>query len=102
MKDLADKLGVKLPTVSSAIFRLARLGLVKHEKRGYVTLTEKGKSLATALIDRHAIVKKFLVATLRLSEEKASQIACKIEHFLDDEVIESMEEFLTNNSNDMN
>ena len=98
MKNLADRMGVRLPTVFSAVCKLVEMGLVKHERRGHVTLTERGRALASTLLDKHVIIKSFLVRVLGLSEGKARRVACQIEHFLDDEVVASMALFLTKDS----
>ena len=58
--DIAERLGVKPPTVTKNISRLKSAGLVKRERYRSIFLTEKGQVLADACRHRHRIVVAFL------------------------------------------
>ncbi|WP_290999291.1 manganese-binding transcriptional regulator MntR [Hyphomicrobium sp.] len=77
--DLAGRLGVTKPTVTSAIQRLQRDGFVSSEPYRSIFLTEKGMRLAVSSRDRHQVVREFLVA-LGVDAETAEADAEGIEH----------------------
>ena len=52
---LARLLDVSMPSVTEMLQRLAAKGLVEHEPRGPIRLTEEGQRLASSLIRRHRL-----------------------------------------------
>ena len=56
---LAERLGVKPPTVSQTLKRMARDGLVRTHD-GEITLTKHGVDVAEATIRRHRVVERFM------------------------------------------
>lgn len=79
---LSDALNVSKPSVTAAVGRLAREGLVMHEKYGSVELTPRGKAVADDVWKRHEALWIFLTEILGVSEETAEEDACKLEHYL--------------------
>ena len=77
--DIAERLGVKAPTVTKNISRLKDAGLVRREKYRAIFLTDKGQSLAEACRRRHRIVVAFL-QSLGIDEATAERDAEGIEH----------------------
>jgi len=77
--DIAARLGVKAPTVTKTLDRLAREGLISRAKYRSVFLTDAGRALARACRRRHRIVLNFLL-TLGLDPETAERDAEGIEH----------------------
>lgn len=77
--DLAERLGVRPPTVTKNLSRLKAAGLVRHERYRSVFLTEEGQRLADACRHRHRIVVAFLLS-LGIDEETAERDAEGIEH----------------------
>jgi DtxR family manganese transport transcriptional regulator len=77
--DLAECLGVSKPTVSGAIQRLQREGLVSSEPYRAIFLTGKGRELAAAARERHRVVRELLIA-LGVDAETADADAEGIEH----------------------
>jgi DtxR family Mn-dependent transcriptional regulator len=82
MRDIASKLGVKTPSVTSSVKKLARRGLVLHECYGYVILTAKGKRTARNIVERHEALENFLHRVLKVPARRAAEEACRIEHAL--------------------
>ena len=64
-KMLAERIGVSASTASESIRKLADQGLVDHEKYGAVTLTERGRGAALAMVRRHRLMETFLVQRAR-------------------------------------
>ncbi len=82
VKDIAESLEVKMPSVSAALAALQEEGLVSHEKYGHVELTERGRELAENVHRRHITLVDFLHRILQLEDEEAEEEACKLEHDL--------------------
>lgn len=77
--DIAERLGVKAPTVTKNISRLKEAGLVNREKYRSIFLTDRGQALAEACRRRHRIVVAFL-QSLGIDEVTAERDAEGIEH----------------------
>ena len=80
VKEIAEALGVRMASVTGAIRTLSEKGLVDHDKRGYVDLTQQGMELARRIVRRHEVITSFLVDVLGLERDMAEGIACKMEH----------------------
>jgi DtxR family Mn-dependent transcriptional regulator len=83
-KHLAERLGVKSPSVHAAIKELTKLGMVEHESYGHIELTPQGRNEAKCVYARHKILYHFFADTLGLPSDIAENNACGIEHHLDD------------------
>lgn len=73
---LAEWLGVSPPTVSEAVGRLTRRGLVRTGEGRNVELTPDGQGTARTLVRRHRLAERFLVEVVglpwHLAHEEAS------------------------------
>ena len=87
--DVAEHMGVTKPSVSRAIGLLRDGGYVAMDKSGHLTLTEHGIEVATKMYERHKMLTDFFIS-LGVSEEIASEDACKIEHHISDETFEAI------------
>lgn len=85
--DLAESVGVKLPSVTRAVNKLASQGLVKHKQYGAIELTRKGRSAARRIVQRDKCITEFLVRVLKMAPERAKTEACRLEHVFSNEVI---------------
>lgn len=93
VKEIAERLNVKSPTVNSAIAVLADQGLVIHEKYGYVGLTRKGTKAALEVKNKHEILFRFLAEFLLLDPHVAEKEACCIEHSISQETFLRLTKF---------
>jgi DtxR family manganese transport transcriptional regulator len=84
--DIAARLGVKVPTVSKTLDRLAREGLITRAKYRSVFLTDTGRALAKECRRRHEIVRRFLLS-LGLDAETAERDAEGIEHHVSERTL---------------
>lgn len=82
--DVARKLGFSKPSVSVAMKRLRENGYVYMDGENYLTLTESGSAIANKVYERHRVISGYL-KSLGVSEETASNDACRIEHVISDE-----------------
>ncbi len=87
-KEIAEKLNVKMPSVTGALRQLERMGCIVYNTHYPVQLTPQGKEIADRVVKRHRILKQFFSGILGLSMEKASETACRLEHAVDEETIE--------------
>lgn len=93
VKDIADALSVKMPSVAKAIAELKKLGLVTQEPYAGVELTKDGEVMAASILNRHVLLKSFLMR-LGVSEEVADKDACCMEHILSAETLSKIEDFV--------
>lgn len=99
VKDIAAALQVKMPSVAKAILELKKLGLVTQEPYSGVELTEEGERVAATILNRHILLKSFLIR-LGVSEAIADKDACCMEHILSAETLSKIEDFMMPNAVD--
>ena len=92
--DIADLLAVSRASVTGALKTLAKKNLVHYKPYGYITLTEKGKSLASKVARRHSIIEAFFTDILRLDHKIAQESACRAEHALGPKVVARLLRFV--------
>lgn len=91
--DLAGRLGVASATVSVAIRRLQRDGLVTSKPYRSIFLTPRGRAVASAARDRHRVVRDFLIA-LGVDAETADVDAEGIEHHVSEATLNAFRKHL--------
>jgi DtxR family transcriptional regulator, Mn-dependent transcriptional regulator len=84
VRDIAKARNVKAGSVSPAMKRLSKMGLIEYERREYIKLTEKGEIFARAIFSRHEVLFRFFKEVLKMDEHEASTNACSMEHSLSD------------------
>ncbi len=94
VKNIAHQLNVKMPSVTEAVKTLAKDGLIRHEKYGYVELTQKGNRIAKEIYSRHQTLFKFLNQILRIDPKAAEEDACKMEHTISSTALKKLIEFI--------
>ncbi len=77
---LADWLSVSRPTVTVALRRMARDGLVRLNARKEIELTRRGDEAAAAIVRRHRIMERWLTDALGLDWVTADEEAARLEH----------------------
>ena len=77
---LADWLGVSRPTVTVALRRMARDGMVRMNGRKEIELTKAGKRAAESIVRRHRIMERWLTDVLGLDWVTADAEAARLEH----------------------
>jgi len=94
VKDIAKRLDVKMPTVSSMLKTLNSRGLVNYEKYEYVELTKNGADVGKEMRRRHGVLFKFLTEILKVKDKVADEEACKMEHTLSEDTLASLTDFM--------
>src|ERR1051326_4213107 len=83
---LADWLGVSRPTVTVALRRMTRDGMVVQNSRKEIELTARGRRAAAAIVRRHRIMERWLTDSLGLDWVTADEEAARLEHAVSDVV----------------
>jgi len=94
VKDIAKRMDVKMPTVSSMLRTLNDRGLVHYEKYEYVELTRDGERVGQEMRRRHEILLKFLTEILKIDHATADREACEMEHVLSPSTLDSLTDFM--------
>ena len=84
--DIAKYMNVAPASVTMMLKKLSELALVEHTPYKGVRLTAKGRTLSISLLRKHRLVERMLVDFLELPWEDVHELACKLEHFLSEEV----------------
>ena len=92
VRDVAKHLNVKMPSVVKAIHELKKLELVTQEPYGPIELTVKGKRVAGSVLNRHTLIRQFLVK-LGVSGKTADKDACLMEHILSAETLDKIRNY---------
>ena len=90
--DIVNEMNFSKPSISVAMKKLRESGDIEMDEDGYITLTEKGRELAERTYAKHRLLTKCLVA-LGVDEKKAADEACRIEHVIDEETYERINEY---------
>lgn len=80
--DIASHLQVSKASVSKAMGILRDAGLIEQAHYGMIHLTVQGEQQAADILQRHEMLKRFLVEILDISENIAEVDACRMEHAL--------------------
>jgi DtxR family Mn-dependent transcriptional regulator len=90
VRDIARMIGVGMPSVTAALKTLSKRGLVNYDPYEVVTLTDRGREAAEDVSLRHATIRRFLTEVLGLSPGDAETNACRIEHAVDQSLLERL------------
>src|SRR5258708_2842474 len=91
---LADWLGVSRPTVTVALRRMSRDGMVRLNSHKEIELTARGRRMAEAIVRRHRIMERWLTDGLGLDWVTADEEAARLEHAVSDVVEKRLYEVL--------
>jgi Mn-dependent DtxR family transcriptional regulator len=87
--DVANELCFSKPSVSVAMRKLREAQFILVDDNGYITLTDKGRSVAEVIYERHTLLTDWLVF-LGVGRKKAEEDACQIEHIISAESFEAI------------
>jgi DtxR family transcriptional regulator, Mn-dependent transcriptional regulator len=85
---LAERLGVRAPTVTAMLKHLSTLGLVVYERYRGVRLTEAGRKVALEVLRHHRLLELYLAESLGLGWDQVHAEAEVLEHVLSEELEE--------------
>ena len=87
--DVAEEMGFSKPAVSRAMGKLREEQYILIDPKGYIALTEKGRTIAEKIYRRHTMLSHFLML-LGVDEETATADACRMEHVISDKTFDAM------------
>ena len=93
--DVAEYMNYSKPSVSRGIGILKNQNYITVDKDGFIALTEMGKIKANKIFERHDILTKVL-QILGVSEQVATDDACRIEHVISDDTFNAIKKFYDN------
>ena len=74
-KEIADRLKVKMPSVTNALQALSSRGLIHYQSHSPVFLTPSGAETAAVIRHRHNALKNFFCYILKLPMNEANDAA---------------------------
>ena len=87
--NIAEKLNVSKPSVSTAVKHLRENGYITMDRSGFITLTDSGMEIASKIYDRHKTLTVFF-QMLGVDSDTALDDACKVEHDLSEETFQAL------------
>jgi len=90
VKDIADLLNVKMPSVTSALHTLQDNDFIAYEKYKAIRFTTTGRAIARDVYVRHQALREFLTDILQLDPCTAEQEACEMEHAVSGETMKRL------------
>ena len=93
-KDVSEHMGVVPSTATENIQRLARQGLVTHERYGRVRLTLQGRAIALGMVRRHRLLETYLHEALGFSWDEVHEEAEILEHAVSDRLLDRLDRVL--------
>jgi DtxR family transcriptional regulator, Mn-dependent transcriptional regulator len=83
---IAERMGVRPPSVTAMVKRLSALGLAEHAPYRRVELTPAGERVALEVIRHHRLLEQYLAQALGLSLDEVHSEADRLEHALSEEL----------------
>nr|WP_319372517.1 metal-dependent transcriptional regulator [uncultured Methanobacterium sp.] len=93
VKDVAETLGVKPPSVVEAVKKLSKMNMVSYERYGTIKLKDDGIKIAEDVACRHHLLKDFLIM-MGVDSDIAENDACSMEHVMDISTISKLRKFV--------
>ena len=91
--DIAREMNFSRPSVSVTVHNLEDEHYIKIEDNGNIVLEAKGREIAERIYERHTVLTEIL-KNLGVSEETASNDACKMEHVISEETFDCIKKYL--------
>ncbi len=96
VKEIADRLGVSMSSVSTSLKKLSSMGFIDYEKHFFVKFTFKGKSLADKFHYNSKILYRFFVEVLKIDDVTAKKQSDEICIDVFDIIVQRIETYLKN------
>ena len=87
---LSAHMGFSPSSVSEAVKKLTRQGLLTHARYGSIALTDAGLAAAVRMVRRHRLIETFLVEYLEYSWDEVHDEAEQLEHAVSDKMVEAL------------
>ena len=91
---IAEEMDTKPSSVTDMAKKLAEKGLLDYVRYQGVSLTEKGRKTALAIIRKHRLWEVFLVKKLDFTWDEVHKVAEQLEHIKSEKLIDKIDEML--------
>lgn len=91
--DVAKFLEITTGSASTNLKSLKSKGLIDEDDNKFLALSETGKELAEAILERREVLENFFIKVLGVSAHQANIDACKTEHLISIETTKKMKDF---------
>lgn len=91
--DVAKHLSITTGSASTNLKSLKQKGFVNEDENKFLSLSQTGRDLAEAILNRRQVLQSFFTEVLGVSEKQAEIDACKTEHLLSMETTKKMANF---------
>jgi DtxR family Mn-dependent transcriptional regulator len=92
--ETAAYLGVKPATANDMLKRLKEKKLIRYEKYGKISLSEKGLQVATEVLRKHRLWETFLYEKLEFTWDEVHEVAEQLEHIQSVKLVDKLDKFL--------
>ena len=94
LTNIAREMKVTKPAIIKARQKLCDLGFARHDTHN-IYLTPLGREIAERVYEKHKLFTR-LLRSMGVSRERAEEDACRIEHIVSDETVESVRRYMEN------
>ncbi len=91
---IAEVMGHSLSTVSEKVRKLTEQGLLVHEWREGVSLSESGRRAAGKVLRKRRLIETFLVRMAGYSPYEVHEDACRLEHVVSERLTDALDNML--------
>ncbi|MBT8042956.1 MAG: metal-dependent transcriptional regulator [Kiritimatiellales bacterium] len=92
-KDIAERMHVRAASVTGALKALSEKGLINYIPYASVTLTDKGREIASRIAVKHEALLHFFTQVLGIDAAEAEEFACSMEHTIPDHILQRLVRF---------
>ncbi|MBP5300743.1 MAG: metal-dependent transcriptional regulator [Victivallales bacterium] len=86
-KDIAERLKVKMPSVTTALRQLKARGLINYNTHYPVELTQDGLKIAERIAKSHQTLEDFFLRAFALTPDTAHFVSSSIDHIVNDDIV---------------
>ena len=90
--DIVNEMNYSKPSISIAMKKLREAGKIEMDANGYISLTPEGEGIARKIYARHKLLQTVLMA-IGVDPQTASEEACRIEHDINDDTYNKINEY---------
>ena len=86
-KDIAERLNVKMPSVTTALRHLKSRGLISYNTHYPVELTADGLKIAQSIARSHQTLEDFFLKAFALDPDTAHFVSSSIDHIVNEDIV---------------
>ncbi|ACF13403.1 iron (metal) dependent repressor, DtxR family [Chloroherpeton thalassium ATCC 35110] len=94
ISEIAHEMNLSLSSVSEKVKRLTETGLLEHEWRENVALSQEGKKIALNMLRKRRLLELFLVKMAGYDLYDVDEEACRLEHVISDRLADALDKML--------